>query len=226
MPDLLPVEQARAAGIAEECDCCPYPCCDYCRVQIGWTVTANAERETGSGPSKVVETVDWNVSLLMVFNRLDDIGAPSFPLTFRIDDTASDEDECQLLSNGGPFVHTTDGSYSYVKTLGGTEIDSEDADLTPQINTFQFSLNCECLQIDTDTSSVGFTLDPGVSGVSTMPSGWVKYFRNKLSIFTNIGDFTPCVGTVITTEHNELGGWDSSTIVDTASVSITRCEDI
>lgn len=222
MRDLLPVELSRAAAIAEECDCCPVPCCNYCRVQVTWTAVASAERTSGS----TVETVDWNVSLGMIFNRDDDAGAPTFPPTFRVVE-ALDEEDCQLLSNGGPHAHLTPGSYTYVRTVGGVEVDREEVDLDPWLNQFQLYLDCENVQQDDPASLVRFFLDSDLPGApSTMPAEWTSYFTSVTKTFDNIGTTTPGLGVSTTIAINELSGWDTSSRTCSASVQITRCEDL
>ena len=224
MQDLLPIELSRVAGIAGECDCCPVPCCDYCRVQFTWTIIASATRSTGFGPSRVLETVHWNVFLVMIFNRLDDQFAPAFPPTFRVVE-AEGEDRCELLSNGGPFLYLTPGSYTYIKTVGGVETDREEADLDPQINQFQIYMDCDCAQNDLLVSVIGFSLAAD-SPISTMPFQWSSYLSSTSVVFENIGSSTPCVGLKTTIQTNELADWDSSSLVNNTSVAITRCEDI
>ncbi len=225
MRDLLPNELSRVGGVAGECDCCPVPCCSYCRVQIAWTIVASASRSSGFGPARIEETVNWNVPLVMIFNRLDDIGAPASPPTFRVVEAAEEED-CQLLSNGGPFYYLTPGSYTYIKTTGGVETDREEADLLPQINQFQIYLDCDCMQKDDPASVVGFSLDAGVGGIGTMPAQWVGYLNRSTVVYENIGEATPCVGLKTTIQTNELAGWDASSLTSSSSVAITRCEDI
>jgi len=175
----------------------------------------------------VVETVNFSIGLVMIFNRLDDIGAPVFPPTFRVVE-ALEEQDCQLLSNGGPFASLTAGSYTYVRTTGGIETDREESAIIPQIDIYAIYLNCDNIQNEDPPSSVRFTIatDPDGPGVSTLPFQWSYLFSSSPMGFTNIGAINPGIGVRTIIETDALGDWDTSSLVNSASVAITRCEDI
>lgn len=227
MPDLLPVEQGRLGAIADTCDCCPYPCCNYCRIQVSWSVIASATRADGVGPARVVDTVTWTVGLALVFDVNPDQFADVDPPTFRVQEGELEDDDCQLLSNSGQFVSPVDTDYLYIRTIGGFEVDREEGDLTPVITDVALNLDCESNQrANTELSEVSAVVDAvdefGVPGLGSMPLGWRNYLQGITIVFENILDG---IGTRITTA-DELDDWDTSSLTDSASVAIIRCEDI
>ena len=229
-------EASRMGIVAEDCDCCVRGCCDYCRVQIAWTVVCSASRTVGA----VVETISWNVSLNMTWLRNDDVNAPVFPKTFRSVESVGLE-RCELLPNSGPFEHLINGSYTYIKTDTGIEVDREEVDLTPWLSVFHVRIDCACTSLEyagtthpttgepIPTTTLSFYLegDPGPGGPSTLPAEWSGYFSGIGKTFDNIAN---CRGTDTIIDSTPVtflsGAADTSSRTDVTSVIVTECTPV
>lgn len=215
-------ELAGLAGVVGVCECCPRPCCDYCGLEVNWTVTASASKTTGT----IVETVAWSIDYTVTYARDDSPTAPTSPPTFKVVDVDS---ECQLVSNGGSQQQTTDlGSYSYEKRNSGVLIDSEYDDLVAFLDAVDVNVNCDGDSLpDAGGDDPGTVVNTKMQGSdllglpSTMPACWSVY--GSIGVNYPVDNIDDHSGTYTNTETDECGGWDTSSLTETVTVELTRC---
>ena len=225
------------------CPCCVIPCCNYCIVQVIWTVSGSASRLTSGGTR--IENLDFDWSFDMTFNRDDDRNAPADPKTFRVSE-APDLEECELLNNGGVQQGTLDGSYLYTDVTLGVENDREEADLQGVISDMHIRLDCDNaswpyagtthpttgLYVPTSTVSVyadGIfqpSGNPTLGAPNSMPEDWRGLFGINVKQFNNVAEIGGVGTETVTVTESSVTGWDSGSLSDVITINVTRCEDV
>ena len=225
-------ELARLQGIAQNCECCVPPCCNYARLTAQFNVVASASVDNITNSA----SVRWNWNAAFVMQRADATNLPEDEnpsnRTFSVTDIL---DECQITNNKPRLPDGTQdlwlvgrGSYRYEEKDDEDQITYEEKnDVQIYLVSIDANLDCEGkapgLGGDVTPTRFTFLVEGLGSEIPNCPefaaySGNVTFITMQID---NFGSLRPHYGSVGRIE-NQCQGWDQASISETLIVNVFR----